>query len=188
MQRDINFFSVYSKPIDAQGNIDKATLIGIILISSTILVIAGIWLVLLLSCVRDSVQITDTKAFLSRKDVIAAQSKLNDEKLKLQSLNQYQATAKTVTNDFKKMPVINSSLLDSLAKCEPADVQISDLNFTGYNLSITCTANNENSAAVFVHELKSIKQIAMVTYDGNNKSGDKYLFSITCVLNEDGVK
>ena len=183
MHRDIDFFSAYRRPIDARGSVDKVTLAGAVIVAAAVVAVFGGWGVLRLSAQGARMEIDSARAYLARPDVVAAGKKIAAGREKIAGLSQYSAVAKSAQTAFEALPKLDSGLLGVLAKCEPAGMNVTGVDFGGSVLTLTCNTGDDTGAAVFTKALRETGRFSSVSYNSLNKGSDgNYYFSVACVL------
>jgi len=185
MQRDINFFSVYRSPIDSDSGLDKITLIGLIMIISSIVLVVGLFAyykTMDLSIIKQS---SDINKYLLQSDITAAQSKIIAETGQISVLNQYKIAASSQATAFSSQPQFSDTVLDTISHVMPADVTIQTIDYKGSTITLTCTSKDKFSPAVFVHSLAGVSIFTGVTYTGVDTlaAGSSYSFTVTFTMN-----
>ncbi|ADU26369.1 PilN domain-containing protein [Ethanoligenens harbinense] len=183
MQRDINFFSVYHS---GAAGYDKATIAGLSVLLSCVVVMAGVFAFIKIDDATVQAQNRSISSFLAQRNVTSVASAVSEANRKTAYLKQYEALAAKNAKAFTSLPVVDSDLLGAIAKAQPADVTVSDLNYTDMAIKLTCAATDEKSAAVFTNALKASGKFDYATYDGVVKGGTSCSFTITCTLKGGG--
>lgn len=183
MQRDINLFSVYRSPAESERGLDKVTIIGLSLVGACILGVAGTFAYYKLSDVSYQLLQRSITGYLQSSNVKKAESSWAAYVQKLTALKSYQNEANAQVSAYKKIPVIDSTLLSVIAGAMPADIKTQSLAYAGNALTLTCTATDNLSPANFVHTLKETGKFDSVTYSSVTLNGTTELdFTVKCTM------
>lgn len=188
MQRDIDFFSVYRSPIDQDSGLDKATVVGLILVCVCLVGVLGGYAGLKVRENSFSASISSATAYLGRSDVTAAAAKVAKDSQKLSVLNAYAKTAGAETAAFSALPKPDSAALGQIAKSMPADVSVTRISYQLGIYTLTCKASSGLSAANFAHTLRASGFIAATYSDVNKVSPTEYDFTVTATVKGGAAK
>jgi Tfp pilus assembly protein PilN len=183
MQRDINFFSVYRSPVEAENGVDIITMVGLSLIGVCIIGLIGIFAFNKINDVSIRSQQQKINSFLQSSEVKKAEGTWNSYTEKSKVLKSYENKANSEVSAFKTLPVLDSDLLGAVSGAMPSDVKVISISYTGNTIALTCTAGNKLSPANFVHTLKGTGKFDSVTYVGVTYISDaEYDFTVTCAM------
>lgn len=186
MHRDINFFAVYSSPLDNKSNgINPVTLIGTITVSACIIVVLSLFSVLKMSDLRQTLKINDINNYLNSAGVASAQNTVSSVTNKINAFNNYTNAVSGAYNAFQTLPMPDSKLIESISKAMPGDVIVKNITYTMSVISLQCTCASQQSPEIFVHALKISGGFDNIIYNGFTLTDiNNYTFNVTCTAKE----
>lgn len=179
MQRDLNFFSVYKSPIDAEGGIDKVTAVGMIITGVCLLFVLGMFTFFKVCSFAANNSIASINSYLKSSTVTQAKSNLAKESSKIQALNQYAQLAGAQASAFSSIEQPDSALLGKIAKAMPADITVLSTAYKGGTFTLNCKSAAQYSAASFAHALKGAGFTSVSYASVTQASASEYDFVLT---------
>lgn len=178
MQRDLNFFSVYTSPIDSGSRLDKTSTICIAVAAVSLVCVVGLTVIFAVAGHFTDKKTASIENYLKSDSVTQAQSALEAQTGGLQALNKYAQTASAEASAFSATARTDSSVLAKAAKAMPADVTISSVTYNSGVYVLSCGSTSQLSAAIFAHALTE-NGFTGVRYASVAKNGASYDFTIT---------
>lgn len=190
MHRDINFFAVYSSPLDNKSNgINPVTLIGTITVSACIILVLSLFGALKMSDLRQTLKINDINNYLNSAGVASTQNTVSSVTNKINAFNNYKDAVSGAYNAFQTLPMPDSKLIDSISKAMPGDVIVENITYTMSVISLQCISANQQSPEIFVHALKISGGFDNIIYNGFTLTDiNNYTFNVTCTAKEAASK
>lgn len=184
MRKDINFFSVYSSPLDSHNGFDPVLTTGLSIIAVSLVVVLGLFGFFKGKALLSKFETAKIQNYLQSPSVQSATEKADKYSSRISLLDSYKNAVSKAYGNFKSNPSVNSSLLSSIEAVQPADVSTLEINFSNGAVTLSCTSKSEQSIYQFVHKLKTNSNFDEVGYSGFTKTGAVYNFKVDCTLKE----
>lgn len=180
LKKDLNLFASVGKErgvgaVDFERSIKKS-----------LLVFAAIFCVCLIAClgVNGLRQMKINRLNAAMEELKPQLAEIDGYKAEAEGLQNDIDSFKTAIAQFEVSPRLTITDIETVAKCMPSGVVLSEFSYSGSTISMSVTGNSELSIADFANSLRNSQYFKSVEYTGVSKNESIYTGSITIELKD----
>lgn len=145
-------------------------------------IVAGAILFLYTSTSTLEQKIENIQKALISEEIIQKQADLALLQNEISGLQGFQNNYNLLENMFESQVETDKKTIHTIISQCYGKIVITDMSMENSNLNLNCQCTEYKEAALYVQRLEKTELFSKVNYQGFEKDGGKYIFSLVCVL------